>query len=129
MSKATTTMRASQPFTHRNTNTYHWRTNSSRWELVTAGRVVAKVVPDAVYAGMWRIDLGDGALSDMVNLTRAKEAAAMRADAIIRRRHLAAPPMRRNDPALTKEPRTSALALEASVTAEIGTQIELALLD
>jgi hypothetical protein len=43
--------------------------------------VVGKVVPDAVYAGMWRIDLGDGALSDMVNLTRAKEAAAMRADA------------------------------------------------
>jgi hypothetical protein len=34
------------------------------------------VVPDAVYAGMWRIDLGDGALSDMVNLSRAKEAAA-----------------------------------------------------
>jgi hypothetical protein len=43
--------------------------------------MVGKVAPDAVYAGMWRIDLGDGALSDMVNLTRAKEAAAMRADA------------------------------------------------
>jgi hypothetical protein len=43
--------------------------------------MVDSVVPDAVYAGMWRIDLGDGALSDMVNLSRAKEAAAMRADA------------------------------------------------
>ena len=126
MSKATT-MRASQPFTYRNTNTYHWRTGGSRWELVSARRVVAKVVPDAVYAGMWRIDLGDGALSDMVNLTRAVEAAATRADAIIRRRHLGAPPMRRNDPALTKEPGTSALAVEASVTAEIGAQYELAL--
>ena len=87
--------------------------------------MVGKVAPDAVYAGMWRIDLGDGALSDMVNLTRAKEAAAMRAG--IRRRHLGASPMRRNDPALTKEPGTSALALEASVTAEIGAQYELAL--
>jgi hypothetical protein len=37
MSKATT-MRASQPFTYRNTNTYHWRTNGSRWELVTGPR-------------------------------------------------------------------------------------------
>jgi hypothetical protein len=89
--------------------------------------VVAKVVPDAVYAGMWRIDLGDGALSDMVNLTRAKEAAVMRADAIIRQRHLGASPMRRNDPAVAEEPGTSALALEASVTAEIGAQYELAL--
>jgi hypothetical protein len=121
-------MRASQPFTHRNTNTYHWRTNSSRWELVTAGRVVAKVVPDAVYAGMWRIDLGDGALSDMVNLTRAKEAAVMRADAIIRKRHLGASSIRQNDLALTKEHGTSAPALEASVVAEFGTQYEPALL-
>jgi hypothetical protein len=64
-------MRASQPFTCRNTHTYHWRTNGSRWELVTAGRVVGKVVSDGVYVGIWRIDLGDGALSDMVNLTRA----------------------------------------------------------
>ena len=38
-------------------------------------------------------------------------------------------PMRQNDPALTKEHGTSAPALEASVTVEIGTQIELALLD
>jgi hypothetical protein len=73
---------------------------------------------------MWRFDLGDGALSDMVNLTRAKEAAVTRTDAIIGKRRLGASSMRRNGPALAKEPGTSALALESSVTAEIGTQNE-----
>jgi hypothetical protein len=75
MSKATT-MRGLAVL-HVPQHQHHWRTNGSRWELVTAGRVVGKVVSGAVYAGMWRIDLGDGALSDMVNVSRAKEAAVM----------------------------------------------------
>jgi hypothetical protein len=33
------------------------------------------VVPDAVHAGMWRIRYPDGSLSDIVNRTRAKDAA------------------------------------------------------
>ena len=34
------------------------------------------VVPDAKYPGvMWRVQSPDGSLSDMVNLTRAKDAA------------------------------------------------------
>jgi hypothetical protein len=37
---------------------------------------VARVVPDGRYPGMWRIAWGAGFLSDMVNLTRAKDAAA-----------------------------------------------------
>jgi hypothetical protein len=43
---------------------------------------VAKIVPDKRYGygsgrtGMWRIELPDGSLSDMVNITRAKDAAA-----------------------------------------------------
>jgi hypothetical protein len=37
---------------------------------------LARVVPDGRYPGMWRIAWGDGCLSDMVNLTRAKDAAA-----------------------------------------------------
>jgi hypothetical protein len=37
---------------------------------------LVRVVPDARYPGMWRVALGDGSLSDMVNLTRAKDAAA-----------------------------------------------------
>ena len=39
------------------------------------GRVMATLEPDASSAGMWRVRFG-GELSDMVNLSRAKDAAA-----------------------------------------------------
>jgi hypothetical protein len=35
-----------------------------------------KVVPDAARPGMWRVRWPDGRLSDMTNLTRAKDAVA-----------------------------------------------------
>jgi hypothetical protein len=35
-----------------------------------------KVVPDAAHTGMWRVQWLDGRLSDMTNLTRAKDAVA-----------------------------------------------------
>jgi hypothetical protein len=35
-----------------------------------------KVVPDAAHPGMWRVRWPDGSLSDMTNLTRAKDAIA-----------------------------------------------------
>ena len=54
---------------------YEWRQVGRNWELTTAGQVVAQVVPDALHPGMYRVDLGDDPLSDMVNLTRAKDAA------------------------------------------------------
>ena len=38
-------------------------------------KALAEVIPDDEYAGMWRIRWPDGQLSDMVNLTRAKDAA------------------------------------------------------
>jgi hypothetical protein len=38
---------------------------------------LARVVPDGRYPGMWRIAWGDGFLSDMVNLARAKDAGAV----------------------------------------------------
>ena len=38
-------------------------------------KVLAEVIPDNEYAGMWRIRWPDGQLSDMVNLSRAKDAA------------------------------------------------------
>ena len=41
---------------------------------------IFRVVPDAVYPGMWRVVLPDGSLSDMANLTRAKDAAVVMAD-------------------------------------------------
>src|SRR5262245_8153669 len=37
---------------------------------------LARIVPDACWAGMWRIAWPDGQLSDMTNLDRAKDAAA-----------------------------------------------------
>ena len=35
-----------------------------------------KAVPDAAHPGMWRVRWRDGRLSDMTNLTRAKDAVA-----------------------------------------------------
>jgi hypothetical protein len=35
-----------------------------------------KVLPDATHPGMWRVLWPDGRLSDMTNLSRAKDAAA-----------------------------------------------------
>jgi hypothetical protein len=38
---------------------------------------VVSIAPDQTYAGMWRVVLPDGRLSDMVNRTRAKDAATI----------------------------------------------------
>jgi hypothetical protein len=40
-----------------------------------SAKVLAEVIPDNEYAGMWRIRWPDRQLSDMVNLSRAKDAA------------------------------------------------------
>jgi hypothetical protein len=42
-----------------------------------SAKVLAEVIPDNEYAGMWRIRWPDGQLSDMVNLSRAKDAACV----------------------------------------------------
>jgi hypothetical protein len=41
----------------------------------SAPRPLATIVPDAQWPGMWRIEWPDGSLSDMANLSRAKDAA------------------------------------------------------
>jgi hypothetical protein len=41
----------------------------------SAKHPLAEVVPDANWPGMWRVRSPDGGLSDMANLTRAKDAA------------------------------------------------------
>ena len=43
--------------------------------LYIGTKTVAAIVPDAVYAGMWRVRRADGSLSDMSNITRARDAA------------------------------------------------------
>jgi len=46
-----------------------------RLRLLT-GRLLATVEPDRQWAGMYRVRFRDGHLTDMANLTRAKDAAA-----------------------------------------------------
>jgi len=103
-----------KPFTYCNIRTYHWRTEGNRSELLTAGRVVAKVMPDVTYPRMWRIDLGSDALSDMVNLSRARDAAVRLADARlnVRKPRAVARPMRETDPAATLVSSDTERALE-----------------
>jgi|HubBroStandDraft_3_1064219.scaffolds.fasta_scaffold407548_2 hypothetical protein len=40
-----------------------------------AGQVVAAITPDSKWPNMWRIQLADGYVSGMLNLTRARDAA------------------------------------------------------
>jgi hypothetical protein len=60
------------------------------------GRVLATVEPDKEWKGMWRVRMPDGHLTDMVNLTRAKDAAVSLALGVLNRRvsPAEAPPMR-----------------------------------
>jgi hypothetical protein len=43
--------------------------------LFFRGRLVANIVPDQQWPGMWRVQLPNGHLSDIVNCSRAKDAA------------------------------------------------------
>ena len=54
------------------------------------GRVLAAIEPDQTRPGMWRVRLADGWLTEMVNLSRAKDAAASHALATLNRRQEAA---------------------------------------
>jgi hypothetical protein len=38
------------------------------------GRILASIAPDARYPNMWRVRLPGGGLSDMVNISRARDA-------------------------------------------------------
>ena len=48
--------------------------HGAEWRLYRDRRVVGRVVPDAKWPGMWRVQL-PGGLSEMVNLARARDAA------------------------------------------------------
>ena len=51
--------------------------NHGQGSVVGAGLgLCPDIVPDMTYPGMWRIRQPDGSLSDMVNLTRAKDLVA-----------------------------------------------------
>ena len=58
-----------------NSNHFTWKRYDKGWRLCCDRRIAAHVVPDQDYPGvMWRVKL-PGGLSDMTNLTRAKDAA------------------------------------------------------
>ena len=65
---------------HSRDNASAMRINSQRltWvgdELVYGKRTLLRIERDGVYLEMWRVRLPDGSLTDMVNRTRAKDAA------------------------------------------------------
>jgi hypothetical protein len=53
---------------------FKWKRHGAEWRLYRDRRVVGRVVPDAKWPGMWRVQL-PGGLSEMVNLARARGAA------------------------------------------------------
>jgi hypothetical protein len=77
------------------------RGNAFTLHFANSKKPMLSVEPDATYPGMWRIR-HRGRLSDMVNLTRAKDAAITLALTDLNRHQgapLAASPMRLNQPA------------------------------
>ena len=57
---------------------FQWKRVGAEWRLSHDRRQVGRVVPDSKYPDMWRVKL-PGGLSDMVNLSRARDAARERA--------------------------------------------------
>ena len=68
----------------------------TRNELRFGPKLVATIEPDHEWHGMWRVRLPNGRLTDMVNRTRAKDAAICIAlgNLNARETRAAAPPMR-----------------------------------
>jgi hypothetical protein len=62
-----------------------WTRHDAAWVVRHSGTELTRVVPDKKYPGMWRVRSSDGRLSDMLNLTRAKDAAATMALAVLNR--------------------------------------------
>ena len=76
-------------------------------KLYLGKRLAGEIVQDKTYPSMWRILHPDGSLSDMVNLTRAKDACAAMAATTQRQRRqrrLEAPRTRFFPPPLPTQP-------------------------
>jgi hypothetical protein len=66
-----------------------WKGN----DLIFQRRVVASIVPDSKFPQMWRVRLPDGHVTDMVNLSRARDAARSLALKALTESHAEAPPI------------------------------------
>jgi hypothetical protein len=75
-----------------------WRSDGGGLAICFQRRVMLRILPDATWPKMWRVQHPDGRLSDMVNLTRAKDAAITLALASLNTQDspAEAPPMRPN---------------------------------
>jgi hypothetical protein len=79
-----------------------YRARELKWhgrQLKLGSRLLATIEPDGTWDGMFRVRLPSGHVTDMVNLTRAKDAATSLALADLNRharQARAAPPMRPN---------------------------------
>ena len=62
------------PFRYRGV-TYQWQPTGSHWRLMRSGKPVAEIIPYGRYPAMHRLKLPGEPFSDMVNLTRAEDAA------------------------------------------------------
>jgi hypothetical protein len=51
-----------------------WKRDGSDWVLLRGRRRMGRVTPDVQYAGMWRSPKSGGRVSDMANLSWAKDA-------------------------------------------------------
>jgi hypothetical protein len=69
-----------------------WRGRGNAFTLHTghSKKPILNVEPDATYSGMWRVHWPDGAISDMTNLSRAKDAATRFAETAERRKRIPA---------------------------------------
>jgi hypothetical protein len=60
-----------------------WKRHGGEWRLHYGRRVIGCVVRDSKYPNMWRSIMPDGSLSDMANLSWAKNAVARGANRTI----------------------------------------------
>jgi hypothetical protein len=71
-----------------------YRRTRFRWDgdrlMIGSGHLIATVEPDSEWPGLWRVRLPDGRLSDMVNRTRAKDAAETLALVVLNREEVSA---------------------------------------
>jgi hypothetical protein len=54
--------------------TLEWRRDGAGWRLFAGRRRFGRVIPDSRYPGMWHSVLATGQLSDMANLSWARNA-------------------------------------------------------
>lgn len=80
---------------------HHYSSHDLHWDgprlRLRSGRVLASVEPDATWPGLWRVRVPDGSLTEMVNLTRAKDAAVSVALAALNAQTSTAPRRRTHD--------------------------------